>query len=46
MSDKPKLTTWVKENGTEIKLNDADATVAKARELGWKKKAGKKPADS
>lgn len=40
MSD---LTTWVKEDKTEIKLNDNPATVAKAESLGWKRKAGRKP---
>lgn len=52
MSDKVKLTTWVRppsvEGGepTEIKLNDEPATVAKAQELGWKRKAGRPAKDA
>ena len=37
------LTTWVKPNKDEIKLNSAPATVAHAESMGWKKK-GAKPA--
>jgi len=36
--DEVKLTTWVKPNGTELKLNDAPATVKEAERLGWKRK--------
>jgi len=45
MSDKPKFTTWVKENKTEIKLNNAPATIAQAQANGWKRKAGRKAAE-
>ena len=38
-----ELTTWVKPNGTEIKLNDSPATVAAAEANDWKRKAGRKP---
>lgn len=39
------LTVWVKPDKTELKLNDAKATVEKAKSLGWKKKPGRKAAD-
>lgn len=37
------MTIWVRPDGSEIELNDREETVEKARELGWKKKAGRKP---
>lgn len=36
------MVTWIKESGSEIKLNNEPATEAKAKELGWKKKRGPK----
>lgn len=33
---------WVKENGSEIELNDEPATIAYAKSLGWSKKKGRK----
>lgn len=33
-----KLTTWIRPDKSEIDLNDTDATVEKAKSLGWKKK--------
>lgn len=30
-----ELFVWVKPDGSEIKINDAPATIAKAIELGW-----------
>lgn len=39
-----KINVWVKSDGkTEVKVNDRKESEAKAKELGWKKKA-KKPA--
>jgi len=32
------MATWVKENGTEIELNEKKPTIEQARILGWKKK--------
>lgn len=29
------MTIWIKQNESEIELNDEPATIAKARELGW-----------
>ncbi len=29
------MTTWLKENGQEIELNDEEATVKHAKSLGW-----------
>ena len=37
-----KKTTWIKDNGQEIELNDLPATVEKAKSLGWEEKAVKK----
>ena len=45
MTDKVKLTTWIKEDGTEIKLNDEVATIKKAEDLGWKRKKGRPSGD-
>lgn len=36
-----ELTTWVKDNGQEIEVNDHPANVAQAEKLGWKKKGEK-----
>jgi hypothetical protein len=36
------MTTWVKEDGKEIELNDLPATEEKAKSLGWAKKKGRK----
>jgi hypothetical protein len=33
---------WIKQSGVEIELNDRDATIEKAVDLGWKLKSGKK----
>ena len=33
--DGPELTKWYKPNGSEIMLNDKDATIEKAVALGW-----------
>lgn len=35
------MTVWIKENGSEIELNDHNATIAEAERLGWKRKKGK-----
>ena len=35
------MTAWVKENGTEIELNDEEATVKFAESKGWKRKSKK-----
>jgi hypothetical protein len=32
-----KLTTWYKPNGTAVQINNAEATIAKAKSLGWAK---------
>ena len=40
-----KLTTWVKDNGQEIEVNDHPANVAHAREMGWMTKAEKAKQD-
>lgn len=37
-----KLSVWVKKNGTEMKLNNHSATIAHAKEMGWKRKGEKK----
>lgn len=37
------MTIWIKENGSQIEINDEKATVEKAKSLGWKKKSGRKP---
>ena len=37
-----ELTTWVKPNKSEIKLNNSPATVKYAEDNGWKRKAGRK----
>lgn len=31
------LSTWIKEDGSEIRLNNEKATVAAAKANGWKK---------
>ncbi len=31
------MTTWIRQNGSKINLNDELATIAKAEELGWKR---------
>lgn len=30
------MTTWIKPNGTQISLNNKKATIAAAKEKGWK----------
>lgn len=37
MNNESYLSVWVKEDGTEIELNDLPATIAKAKEMGWSK---------
>ena len=38
-AQEPKLVTWVKKDGkTEVKLNDSEANIKAAKDLGWKKK--------
>lgn len=33
------MTTWIKPNGVELELNDEDATIKEAMNLGWKTEA-------
>lgn len=37
------MTTWVRQNKTEIELNDEECTQKAALKLGWVKKKDKKP---
>ena len=39
--DGQKLTKWVKPNKKEVEINDHPANIAKAEELGWKRKGVK-----
>lgn len=41
---KDDVTIWIKKNGTEIGLNNEEATVAYAENAGWKRKGAKKAA--
>jgi len=36
------MNTWVKQNGTELELNDQPATIEHAKRLKWKLKSEKK----
>lgn len=44
MSNQNTLTEWQKPCGAVINLNDAPATIAEAKKLGWKIPAKKKAA--
>ncbi len=37
------MSIWIKPNGTEIEINDLEATVEYAKSLDWKPKKAKKP---
>lgn len=37
---------WIKPDGAEIETNDAEATIAKAKELGWKEKKARRKSKS
>lgn len=36
---------WKKESGLEIETDDSEATILKAKELGWKRIGGNGPKD-
>lgn len=38
------MAAWIKESGAEIELNEEEATVDKAKSMGWKLKVRTAPA--
>ena len=40
------MKVWIKQDGTEIELNDLPATTVEAKRLGWKLKKGKAKKES